>query len=61
MIKRLPAVWCELIGTEIIDRDGFTDVEWNTPMSLTKFLERHSECTVQDYTEPNPGWEFFSR
>lgn len=39
--------WCELFGVEIVDNDGFPNLELTAEVSLHVFIDGISVCTIR--------------
>ena len=52
-IPRTLEEWCTIFGLELIDPDGFRDIDWlEARLEIQDFLNGIYECTVriEDYT-----------
>jgi hypothetical protein len=48
MKKLTPVEWCEILGAEVIDSDGWRGDgrDWRTPIGAREFMWRFNESTV---------------
>jgi hypothetical protein len=45
--ERTPKEWCELLGTRILDWDGWQYQNTDQPLGLAEFIHRYCQCTVE--------------
>jgi hypothetical protein len=47
MKPRILLEWCDVFGVEMVDPDGFRDIDWQSePITLERFLKDISESTI---------------
>lgn len=46
---RTPQEWCDLLGIEVLDADGWRwdNKPWDEPITEEEFVARSADCTIR--------------